>query len=220
MDDSLKIKVVIAIIAAIISGSGAFIGQEAKYGRQIENLSRESEQRYARIVTLENRNNTLQSKHTSLKNDYNELKNSYDIVYAKYQKCISSTGANYPIGSLDFCTTYQKEFCTNDVIEFEMMSASIFVKIKRISKLGPVIEISGCDYYLTENGINSTNDGIHAYYLPKSTSFLIKFSLKSCTDGNARITEDDIEVIEISVIAYDVDEQKTKLEYKRMLYKK
>ena len=120
----------------------------------------------SRVITLEKEKSILQSLYSNLEYNQTELQNSYNLLFSKYQKCISPTGAIFQIGSFDFNKTYQKEFITNDILEFEMMSTSIIIKIIRISERGPVIKIDGCEYYLTENAINSTNDGKHAFYLP------------------------------------------------------
>lgn len=213
--DNVKTNIIIGIISVLFSGLGGYFSREPKVIR----ITRESEQRKARIITLEKEKSILQSLYSNLEYKQTELQNSYNILYSKYQKCISPAGAIFQIGSFDFYTTYQNEFTTNDILEFKIVSTSIFIKIIRISKRGPVIKIDGCEYYLTENGINSTNDGKHAFYLPTSRPFYIKYSLKSCVEGNASISKDDIEVIQISVIDFDVEEQQTKLEYKRTLYK-
>ena len=220
MDELLKYRSVIALITAIVSITTTFIGQDARYGPQIEQLSRESERQSSRISSLEEEKSILQSRYSGLENEYIELQNSYNIIYAKYQKCISSNGALYQVGSLDFNNVYTREFKTGDILEFEMTATPIDILIKRISKSGPVIVINGCEYYLTENGINSANEGRHTYYLSTEYPFKLKYSAKSCKEGNASMVDYETEEIFLKVLSYNVDEQKTKIKYYRELYQK
>lgn len=216
MGESIKIKILIAVITAIVSGSGAYFSREAK----IESLAKESEQRNTRIVALENDKRNLETKYNRLENDHSRLANNYNILNTKYQKCISSSGALYIVGSLDFNNYYTRKLKTGDILEFEMTSTPIDILIKRISKSGPVVIVNGCEYYLTKNGISSTSEDRHTFYLSKEYPFLIQYSAKSCSEGNASMADYEIEEIYLKVISYNVDEQNSKIEYHRELYKK
>jgi len=214
MDNPFKNRIIEIVITFLLSGAGGYLLQEPG----VVKITRESEQRNAKIVSLQKEINDLQSRYVNLDNGYIELKKSYDSLNTLYQKCISSQGAIYRVPSLDFTNTYTKEFKTGDIIEFELTSTPIEIMIKRISKDGPVITVNGCEYYLTENEISSAAEGRHTYYLSPENPFILKYSTKSCKEGNASMIDSEIEEIFLQVLVYNLDEQKTTIKYHRTLY--
>ena len=211
--DDIKIKILIAILSAIISGLGGYFSRESK----VESLAKESERRHGQIVNLEKERNEIQSLYTSLGQKHSELQNSYNILYSKYQKCISADGAIYKVSSLDFNNDYKREFRTGDALEFGISAVPLGIKFSRITEMGPVIRIYGCEHYLTENEIISSYDGSNSHFIKTEYPFVIKYSAESCKKGNAYLPDNEIEVIHLKVLNYNVDEQTVNLQYYRTL---
>jgi len=46
----------------------------------------------------------------------------------------------------------------------------------------------------------------------------LKYSTKSCKEGNASMIDSEIEEIFLQVLVYNLDEQKTTIKYHRTLY--
>ena len=146
------------------------------------------------------------------------MENELAFVKDKWENCISSDGMIYSINSLD--TDNHNFFIkTNDNIEVELSSFSIFLKVKRVSKLGPVIQVSNCNYYLTENECKSTNDGNHSYLVKQNSSLKIRFTMQSCQFGGSDFNFDELEEITINTRSYNIDEQKANIEISRKILK-
>ena len=109
---------------------------------------------------------------------------------------------------------YNKQFKTGDFLEFKLTSSSLLINIVRVSKEGPVISITGCENFITENEVK-IQKGHDTYYVIKLDNPLkIRFTSSSCED-NENIEPDQVEEIILSLIQYNVDEQNIQLKYCR-----
>ncbi len=216
-------RLVPALLTAIIGSVTTLAIKNSdveQMSQNVERVTRESQNRLSMINGLETRYSKLQTEHKSLYEQHSRLEGEHNVLKQKYQKCVSSDNAKYRQSSFDFQKSYKRQLRTNDILEFGTISSPLLIKVKRVSQRGPVIEISGCEYYLTENGIRSTSDGHHSFYLLQNSPLEIKYSVKSCTYGNAYLVENEIEIIRLVAESFNTEEQTAFINYYRTLYKK
>ena len=213
--DPLQKKILIPIISALLTGTATYVGQSKKYEPQVERLALSKGKLESTVINQKSEINTLNRTIQDFSHKYKILESDYEILFEKYSKIISSEGVVYRIGSFDFNNYQSKVLRTNDEIEFRVTSGSINVKLLRISDRGPIIKISGLDYYLTYNGIKSPTDGSNCYLLSLNNSFNVKYSSASRNRGNKYIVDGELEVISLEIESYDTDNQTAQIKFIR-----
>ncbi|MFC1556727.1 hypothetical protein ACFL5L_01935 [candidate division KSB1 bacterium] len=147
-----------------------------------------------------------------------DLEVKYDSLQILYDKATSSNGVTNVLSSLEFDNYYTISIKTGDIIEISLLSNPILIRIKRITDRGIIINVEGCKYFLTENGVKSPNDGKYAFLVKPEIPMKIQYNYKSSKDGIAFMAEDDIEVFSIRLLTYDFIEQTAIIEYGKKLW--
>ncbi len=228
------IHLVIELAIAAVSG---FVGGNMyiHFTERIENLSRENGQLIRRIDEKENAIVRLNTKCDTLQEEWKkkyslietELKNketAFDKLQKKYDLLIYPGGIIATITKTDNDErTYRLQ--TNDQIKIDLVSVSVFLKQIRVTEKGPVIKISGCKRYHTQNGFRSPIHGDNAYRLtedglpsPEDTPFIITFSQRSCKRDELVSASRTKIVIQLRLIDYNVDDQTSTIEFRKQLY--
>ena len=218
-----KVKLIIGalgILTNVSSVVATYKVQDSNYGLVVKDLSKENQSKENTISELSRRIsyqnseiNKSKLEINSITENYNNLLEKYQILNEKYIKCISTDGVINTVGTIDM-RSFESGFKTGDNIEFKLTSASLFVSIIRVSKEGPVILITGCENYITENEIKIKDNNKTYFVLRPNNPLIIRFTSQSCED-NENIEPAIAEEIILSVKDYDVDNQHFNLNYLR-----
>lgn len=212
--DNLKISFISALIAGSISGTSTWLTQDSRYGKQIESLSSlktrseelaKNQQREISTLILQ-----LNEKDYML----SELQSKYSELEKKYLKCITSEGSTFTVPSFDL-ESHNDTLRTNDILDFRFTSTSVTIKIIRISDRGPIVAISGCKYFLTENETKSYSDGENCFLLKISSPLILKLSPLKCNEGFSQFKENELEQIILENLYFDYENQIVNLRYFR-----
>lgn len=201
---------------ATISGTATWLTQDSRYGKQIEALTSGKTMNEILVVDQQNMISTISSELSELKLSFSQLQIRYSDLEKKYEKCINSEGSVFTIGSFD-TEMHNNTLRTNDNLDFRLTSNSITIKILRISDRGPIIYISGCRFFLTDNETKSISDGENCFLLQLHEPLKLKLTSRSCSMGNSQFKEKEIEEISIENISFSQDDQQVNLEYYRIV---
>lgn len=215
--EDLKSRIIIPIITTILGGSisgiGTWLQRDNHWAKRVEVITAKAtrleiavNEQIKELVILNENNANLSKNLNLLQTEFNELEQ-------KYERCISSYGMVTVVESLDF-NSYERQFNTGDHLEFKLTSSSLVVSFIRVSNRGPIISISGCDNYITDNSVQlSDND---YYLLSLDNTIKIRFTSKSC-ETNSAIEPSELEGIKLTVLEFNVSDQIFTIQYSRTI---
>ncbi len=216
--EDIKGRLITGIISSIIVGTISVattrLTQDSKYGKQIEDLSTHKTRNEILVSELQQKNFTLSSQLSEKDKTLSNLQKQYSDLEKKYLKCITSEGSTFTIGSFD-TELHHDTLRTNDILDFKLTSSSVSFKIVRVSDRGPILLISGCNYFLTENETKSYNDGENCFLLEQRKPLKVKLSPRSCSMGYSQFNEKELEQISIENIFFNHEKQVVNFKYSR-----
>jgi len=172
------------------------------------NLSKEIDKLKSEIIA---KNSEIENINSA----YENLEQQYNILEQKWKLLTSSSGATTPIETLDD-NTYTRNYKTGDKIECLLLTRKMNIKFTRVTKRGPLIELIGCENYVTENTTKIYENGKQYFLLTFSNPFKLQFTSNSCEDG-ADLNPSEMEVISIKLLNFDMDNQTFEIMYSKKI---
>lgn len=221
--EDLRVKIITAIISAVfggtVTGGITYLSRDSHYADKIESITSEKTKlenllsnKEKEINNLNNAGRIFTEQIQSLNEKNQSLVIEFQDLNNKYQKCISSNGIINEIGSIDL-NKYSKQFRTGDNLEFKLISSPLLIKFVRVSDRGPVFEIAGCINYLMLNS-RAVPSNSNQYLLEEGNVLKIRFTINSC-ESNSPIEPNNLEEIQIKLLAFNVEDQTFQIEYFR-----
>ncbi|SHJ79984.1 hypothetical protein SAMN02745216_02283 [Desulfatibacillum alkenivorans DSM 16219] len=155
-------------------------------------------------------------QHKEIKKEFNSLQEEYNSLNRRYYKATSTGGLTYEGPSIE--TSWQEvKLSTGDRVHFKLPSASLFMKITKITKKGPVIKFTGAIPRLTQSSLVSEKFGDSCYLLSIDQLLHFQVSGKASKEGYLKADLSDLEDIYVKCLSYDVSEQVTELKFRKQL---
>ena len=228
--DDFKREIVKALIYISITGIPTFLITDSNNkadikvkAEKVEQISSERERFRMESMNLAKKIKNL-SHELNVKNNevdritykYENLIEQYNILERKWKLMTSSNGASHPIETLDD-NTYIRSYKTGDKIECHLLTKKLNLRFVRVTIRGPLIEIIGCENFVTKNTTKLNENGKELFLLSFSNPFELQFTCNSCEDGTD-LEPSELEVIAIKLISFDLDSQSFEIMYsKKML---
>lgn len=210
-----QIKLIIAIVGVAVSAGGGGVIIHKMYA-ELEAKTIESESRLHKLQAAEAQVSALNQDKHRLTASLNSLQGKYDVLLEDYRKATRADGLTYDGPSFE--TSWQEaHLSTGDQIRFKLSSASLFLRVIRVTEDGPIVRAFGAVPRLVDPSFVSERDGSFAYLLRPNRQLHLQVSAKASSEGYLSGDLSDLEDVYVICQSFDVKTQKSKLRFRKCL---
>lgn len=212
--ENWQIKLILGILAVVVSASGGGVLVHKMYVDKVEALSAESRERLIRFQDTQEKLAGLTKANQELSQQYQSLQTRYSILEDDYRKATTAQGITYDAPSLD-SSWHETEAATGERLRFKLSSSSLYLQIVRVTHDGPVLRASGCTPLPVQSAFLSEADGGNAYLVRPGKSLHLQVSSKGSSEGYLSADLSDLEDIFVICLSHDVKNQKVLLKFRK-----
>ena len=200
---------------AVIAGSGGAVTHRI-YVEKLEAKTIESEDRLHRLQMAETEISGLRQDQERLTANLAALQKTYDVLLEDYHKATRADGLTYD-GPSDETSWQEVQVATGDQIRFKLSSASLYLRVTRVTDEGPILRAFGAAPRLVDPSFMSERDGSAAYLLRPEKELHLQVSAKGSEEGYLNADLSDLEDVFMVCQSFDVKTQKAALKFRKCL---
>jgi hypothetical protein len=212
-----QIKLILAIVGVAVSAGGGGVVVHKMYAEKLEAKTIESEDRLHRLQVAQSENSALREDQERLTANLTALQGKYDVLLKDYNKATRADGLTYD-GPSDQRSWQEVEVSTGDQIRFKLSSASLYMRVSRVTHEGPIVRASGAIPRLVDPSFVSERDGSFAYLLRPERELHLQVSGKGSVEGYLSADLSDLEDVSMVCQSFDVKTQKATIKFQKCLH--
>lgn len=209
-----QIQIMSGLIAGTLAAGGGTLGVHKYYSNKLEAKIAESQQRLDQLKAAESRIDSLQKEFGAMNRQYQALREKNQILKEDYRKATTADGLTYDGPSTDV-SWHEEELATGDRIRFKLSSASLYLRLVRVTHDGPIVKAAGCMPRLVDSSFVSERDGTCAYLLRKDKQLQLQVSSNASDQGYLMADLSDLEDVFVSCLSFDVKNQRASIRFRK-----